>query len=99
MHHPKHAPENITLITEAVKVIQLIETQKATELGNSWARRYYANGKRVSHEEFQGIKNRSKSLDCIQSVSSGGARTFYTLARIESGEGGHAGVAHERERF
>lgn len=65
-----------------MKLIELKETEAA---GNRdpLNRRHYADGKRISREQFDAIKRGARSLDSFSNASVNGVQTFYCTARID----------------
>lgn len=66
-----------------MKSVELKEVENA---GNRdpMNRRYFADGKRISRDEFDSIKVRAVRLECFSNSSDGGVQTFYCTARLNS---------------
>lgn len=44
--------------------------------------KFFADGKRVTREQFDDIKRRAVRLECLSNASVGGVQTFYSMARL-----------------
>lgn len=63
-----------------LKSIDLLESSD----GIHGASKYFANEKRVSHEQFQAIKASAVRLECFSNSQVNGVWNFYSVARVNS---------------
>jgi hypothetical protein len=67
-----------------MKSIQLSETDNAIGYTDPLDRRYFADGKRITREEFDRIKREAVTLDCINTYQVNGLRHFDSCARFKA---------------
>jgi hypothetical protein len=70
--------------TNKKTVLRGIDLREVANVGdtNSFNARYYADGKRISGEEYRSIKANAVRLECMTNVCVNGVQTFYSVARV-----------------